>query len=89
MLLIKFLKSIINSNPMENSNEARPKIRKLVDNNVNSSVDTPNTKTYVYNETQLISEKNNKFKKLLGFRQNPAILIHIIIFQKFIHVNIH
>lgn len=74
---------------MENSNDAKPNIRKLVDIKVSSSIEVPNTKTYVYNEIQLTSEKNSKFKKLLGFKQNPAILIQIIIFQKFTHVNIN
>lgn len=80
---------MINNKPIENSKEASPSIKKLVDNKVNSSIETPKTKTYVYKETQLISEKNSKFKKLLGFKQNPAILIQIIIFQKFIQVNIN
>ena len=43
----------------------------------------------MYKEIQLISEKNNKFKKLLGFKQKPAMLIQIITFQKLIQVNIH
>jgi len=45
ILLKKFLKSIISSKPIENSKEASPNIKKLVDNKVKSSVETPKTKT--------------------------------------------
>lgn len=81
ILLKKFLNNIINISPTENSKDARPKIKKLVDNIVNSSLLVPNIKQYVYKVNQVISEKNNKFKKLLGFKQNPNILIQIITFQ--------
>jgi hypothetical protein len=36
---------MINNKPIENSKEASPSIKKLVDNKVNSSIETPKTKT--------------------------------------------
>jgi hypothetical protein len=45
ILLKKFLKSIINNKPIENSKDAKPRIKKLVDNNVNSSIAAPKIST--------------------------------------------
>jgi hypothetical protein len=72
---------MINIKPTANSKEAKPSIKKLVDRRVNSSLDVPNTITYTYKDIQVISEKINKFKKLLGLRQKPKIETQIIIFQ--------
>lgn len=67
--------------PIQNSNEAKPKIKKLVLYKVKSSLIVPRRSVYVYNETHVISEKINKLIKLLGFKQKPKIETQRIIFQ--------
>lgn len=67
---LKFLKNIVIINPIQNSNPAKAKKKKVVDIKTKSSFIIPTTAVYVYNITHIISEYSIIVVKSLLFNKN-------------------
>ena len=63
--------TISNKRPKHNSIEASPKIKKVIDRQVMSSIMVPTTPKSTYKKTHASSESKTREKKPVGTIKNP------------------
>lgn len=83
---MKFLNKISNKNPKANSKPAKLKIKNVNETKFISSLHAPKIIVNTYKLNHVISENNNKFKKLLGLNKKLNKTSQNSKFQKFNHV---
>ena len=79
--LLLNLNNISIKNPKENSNPAIPKIKKVIETKLISSLILPNNIAKQYKTNHIISEKSNKEIKFIWLNKNPTITNQKIKFQ--------
>lgn len=80
--------TISNKRPKHNSIEASPKIKKVIDRQVMSSIMVPTTPKSTYKKTHASSESKTREKKPVGTIKNPKKQKKKTVFKKTKMLNI-